>query len=94
MSGSRGPGHDPDAPRVYQIRLKGHLRNQWADWFEGMTIMLEEDGSTLLTGVVIDQSALHGILKKIRDLGMPLLSLHSGDPNEAREEDAGELKDE
>jgi len=59
----------------YQIRLKGHLDAQWTDWFEGMTITLEENGDTLLTGPVADQSALHGLLKKVRDLGMPLISV-------------------
>ena len=66
---------DPGEPMVYQIRLKGHLGSQWTDWFEGLTISLEEDGTTLLTGPVIDQAALHGLLKKVRDLGMPLLSV-------------------
>ena len=65
---------DPDEPMVYQIRLKGHLGPQWADWFEGLTITLEEDGETLMTGLVADQAALHGLLKKVRDLGMPLIS--------------------
>jgi hypothetical protein len=68
---------DPGQPIVYQIRIKGHLGAQWADWFEGLTITLEEDGNTLLTGTVLDQAALHGILKKVRDLGMPLLSVNS-----------------
>jgi hypothetical protein len=69
----------PDANRtmVYQIRIKGHLGQQWMSWFEDLTIALEEDGDTLLSGPVVDQSALHGILKKIRDLGMPLLSVNS-----------------
>jgi hypothetical protein len=58
---------------VYQIRIKGHLSPQWTYWFEGLTITLEEDGSTLLAGPVIDQAALYGLLKKVRDLGMPLL---------------------
>ena len=62
-------------PMIYQIRIKGHLGPQWADWFEGLTITLEEDGDTLLTGPVIDQSALHGLLKKVRDLGMTLVSV-------------------
>ena len=62
---------------VYQIRIKGHLSHQWTDWFDGLTITLEEDGNSLLTGPVIDQAALHGILKKVRDLGMPLISVNS-----------------
>jgi hypothetical protein len=62
---------------VYQIRISGHLGRQWTDWFEGLTITLEEEGDTLLTGPVIDQAALHGLLKKVRDLGMPLLSVNS-----------------
>ena len=62
-----------DQPMVYQIRVKGHLGRQWTDWFEGMTITLEE-GDTLLTGQVVDQAALHGLLRKVRDLGIPLIS--------------------
>ncbi len=62
--------------KVYQIRIKGHLRSQWKEWFEGLTITIEEDGNTLLTGSLIDQASLHGILKKVRDLGMPLLSVN------------------
>lgn len=72
--------HDADQPMVYQIRIKGHLGQRWMDWFEGLTITLEEDGNTLLNGPVLDQSALHGILKKIRDLGLPLLSVNSIGP--------------
>ena len=60
---------------VYKIRIKGQLDSQWTDWFEGLTITLEEDGDTLLTGSVADQAALHGLLKRIRDLGMPLVSV-------------------
>ena len=60
---------------LYQIRIKGHLGHQWTAWFEGLTITLEEDGNTLLTGQVIDQAALHGLLKRVRDLGMPLVSV-------------------
>ena len=64
----------------YEIRLKGHLDARWTDWFEGLTITLEEDGNTLLTGPVADQAALHGLLKKVRDLGMPLISVNRVEP--------------
>jgi hypothetical protein len=67
---------DPSQPMVYQIRIKGHLSRQWTGWFGGLTITLEENGETLLTGPMIDQAALHGLLKKVRDLGMPLLSVN------------------
>ena len=60
----------------HQIRIKGHLGQQWADWFEGLTVTLEENGDTLLTGPVVDQAALHGLLKRVRDLGMPLISVN------------------
>jgi hypothetical protein len=63
-------------PTIYEIRVAGHLSPQWADWFEGLTATLEEDGNTLLTGPLADQSALHGLLKKIRDLGLSLLSVN------------------
>ncbi len=59
----------------YEIRIKGHLDDRWTEWFEGLTITLEEDGDTLLTGPVVDQAALHGLLKKVRDLGLPLISV-------------------
>ena len=61
---------------IYQIRIKGHLGCQWSEWFEGLTITMEEDGNTLLSGRVVDEAALHGLLKKVRDLGMPLLSVN------------------
>ncbi len=67
---------DMDQPVIYQIRIKGHLSKQWLDWFEGLLITLETDDSTLLTGPLVDQAALHGVLKKVRDLGMPLLSVN------------------
>ena len=66
---------DPDKPKVYEIRIKGQLGQEWADWFDGLTVTLEDDGSTLLTGSVVDQAALHGLLKKVRDLGAPLISV-------------------
>jgi len=64
----------PTTP-FYEIRIKGHLDSQWATWFDGLTITLEENGETLLSGPVPDQAALHGLLKKVRDLGMPLVSV-------------------
>jgi hypothetical protein len=75
MRNKFNPNTDPSKSTVYMIRLKGYLGYEWTDWFEGLTITLEEDGNTLLTGTVIDQAALHGLLKKVRDLGMPLLSV-------------------
>jgi len=71
---------DPSKPVVYQIRIKGHLDPEWTDWFEGLTITLKEDDDTLLTGPVVDQAALHGLLKKVRDLGLPLVSVCPIDP--------------
>ena len=83
MSNELDSKPDPKQPMVYQIRIKGHLDSQWTDWFEGMTITLEENGNTLLTGKVIDQAALHGLLKKVRDLGMPLVSVSPVEPGPA-----------
>ena len=70
---------------IYQIRIKGLLDRQWTDWFGGMTISPTEDGDTLLTGPVEDQAALHGLLKKVRDLGMPLISVAPVEPDRRRE---------
>ena len=70
----QGMANKPDRPMIYQIRIKGHLGARWADWFGGMTITQQEGGETLLTGPVSDQAALHGLLRKVRDLGMPLIS--------------------
>ena len=69
-----------DRPMVYRIRVKGHLGPQWSEWFGGLSITLEDNGDTLLTGPVVDQAALHGLLKKVRDLGMPLISAVRIDP--------------
>jgi len=77
MSDKSDPKTDPRQPMIYQIRIKGHLGTQWTDWFEGLSITLEDNGEMLLTGPVVDQAALHGLLKKVRDLGMPLLSVTS-----------------
>ena len=64
------------ACKIYEIKLKGHLNESWADWFEGLTFIHEDDGTTTITGEIVDQAALHGLLKKIRDLGLPLLSVN------------------
>jgi hypothetical protein len=77
MSYKRGPDGETGQPMIYQIRIKGHLGRQWADRFEELSITLEENGTTLLTGPVVDQAALHGILRRIRDLGIALLSVNS-----------------
>ncbi len=66
---------DHDEPGLYEIRLKGHLDDRWATWFGGVTLTREDNGDTLLTGPVVDQAALHGLLRKVRDLGMPLHSV-------------------
>ena len=80
---------EPSQPLVYEIRIKGHLDQQWTEWFDGLTITLEDNGDTLLTGHVVDQAALHGLLRKVRDLGMPLLSVDSVKPGP---EDASDVK--
>lgn len=69
------PQHGPTESAVYEIRIKGHLDEQWTEWFGGMTLTKEAHGETLLTGVVVDQAALHGLLRKIRDLGLQLISV-------------------
>ena len=80
---------DPGQLIVYQIGIEGHLDDQWADWFSGLTITLEENGDTLLTGPVVDQAALFGLLKKVRDLGMPLVSVNRVEPCPERSRGAG-----
>ena len=68
---------------VYQIRIQGHLGSEWTDWFEGLTITLQDNGETLLSGPVVDQAALYGLLRKVRDLGMPLLAVNRAYPGSA-----------
>ena len=65
----------PDQPLFYEVRLKGHLDEDWNDWFGGVTVALQDDGTTLLTCQVIDQAALYGLLRQVRDLGLPLISI-------------------
>ena len=75
MSNELTSNADPDHPMVYHIRIAGHLSSHWSDWFEGMAITQEDSGETLLAGSVVDQAALYGVLRKVRDLGIPLLSV-------------------
>ena len=90
MADKLNPKTDPSQAMVYQIRIKGHLGHQWTDWFEGLTITLEDDGDTLLAGPVVDQAALYGLLKKVRDLGMPLLSINLIKPDPANAPDVNQ----
>jgi hypothetical protein len=64
MSSELSPRTEPSQPMVYQIRIQGHLSDQWAGWFKGFAITLDDNGDTLLTGPVVDQAALHGLLKR------------------------------
>src|SRR6266567_662193 len=83
MSNDINSKSDPGQPLVYHIRIKGHLGREWTDWFGGLTLTLEDNGETLLTGPVVDQAALHGVLRKVRDLAMPLLSVVCVKPDQA-----------
>jgi len=84
MPAKLNPQADPNQPTVYQIKLGGQLGREWTGWFGGLTITLAEDGDTLLTGPVIDQAALHGLLKKVRDLGLSLISVNRIEPTPAK----------
>lgn len=83
MSKTDAAPEDQDAPGLYDIRLKGHLDDRWADWFDGLTLTREDNDTTLLTGPVVDQAALHGLLRRVRDLGTPLLSVTRVTPDQA-----------
>jgi hypothetical protein len=76
---STSHSHDP---ANYEIRIKGHLDSRWAAWFDGMNLSTHRDGTTLLSGLVVDQSALHGLLQKVRDVGLPLLSVTQLEPDQ------------
>jgi hypothetical protein len=90
MSKTLASTEDRYEPGSYEIRIKGHLDKRWAAWFEGLTITLEEDGDTLLTGPVVDQAALHGLLKRVRDLGMPLVSVSPLEPGSSTTLETGQ----
>jgi hypothetical protein len=78
---------EKSTPTIYEIRIKGHLSDRWADWFEGMTFTHESDGTTTLCGPLTDQAALHGLLNGIRDLGLPLISVQALSPNRKKRSD-------
>lgn len=75
-------------PMIYQIRIEGHLDRKWANWFSGLSITLQASGETLLTGPVLDQAALHGLLRKVRDVGLPLVAVMRMEPEQADRPDA------
>jgi hypothetical protein len=81
VNAPRPPTGDPYRPGQYEIRLKGHLDTRWADWFDGLSLVCEHDGTTVIQGPVIDQAALHGLLRKVRDLGLPLISVTRIEPD-------------
>ena len=85
MANTRDPTPEPGQPPVYQIRVRGRLGRRWTAWFEGLTITPEDNGDTLLTGPVVDQAALHGLLRRVRDLGLPLLSVIRVEAEQAQE---------
>ncbi len=89
MSETRAPADEQDEPVLYEIRIKGHLDDRWADWFAGLTLRRVDNGDTLLAGPVIDQAALHAVLRKVRDLGLPLLSVMHVVPAQAEAPDIG-----
>jgi hypothetical protein len=76
---------EPDRHEVYQITVLGHLDSEWSEWFDGLTITPVDSGETILTGPIVDQAALHGVLIKIRDLGLPLLRLSRIEPESEHE---------
>jgi hypothetical protein len=74
-TGRRVAAEEPDDIQQYEIRVRGHLGSRWVAWFDGLTLTDEDDGSTTIRGPVVDQSALHGLIHKLRDVGIPLISL-------------------
>jgi hypothetical protein len=81
MSNTDASHGRPDQAGHYRIRLHGHLDARWSDWFDGLTVTRQDDGTTLLAGPVVDQAALHGLLQRVRDTGLPLISVTPLDPN-------------
>jgi hypothetical protein len=88
MSEHHAPTDDGPEPGRYEIRLQGHLAARWAAWFDGLRLTHERDGTTVIRGPVVDQAALHGLLKKVRDLGLPLIAVTRVDPTTGKEPSA------
>jgi hypothetical protein len=80
MTAPHAPTEDQHTPGRYEIRLKGHLDDRWAAWFDGLSLTHEGDGTTVIHGPVVDQAALHGLLRKVRDVGLPLVSVTHVEP--------------
>jgi hypothetical protein len=83
MNETRASAQHHHEPGLYEIRIVGHLDSRWADWFEGLSFTHESDGTTVLCGPVVDQAALHGLLRRVRDLGLPLVSVTRVEPERA-----------
>ena len=81
MTDTRGPRHERDQGGTYEIRLGGRLDDRWAAWFDGLSLTHEIDGITVFRGPVADQAALHGLLQKVRDIGLPLVSVRCVGPD-------------
>jgi hypothetical protein len=82
MSNESNSSDEKAEPLIYQIRIKGHLDRKWADWFSGLSITSLDNGEALLTGPVLDQAALHGLLRKVRDVGLPLVAVIRIEPEQ------------
>jgi len=83
MSNEINSNSEKAQPMIYQIRIKGHLDRKWVDWFCGLSITSLENGETLLTGPVLDQAALHGLIRKVRDVSLPLVAVIRIEPEQA-----------